>query len=146
MGSVVQATCRAKLTSSRTGYLPTNGGSKQFPCCKGSFQQEADQKTPRADLIDHQRPAIELSCQASISLLGQSHYRETVLKDLCEEAGGRPAFQSSGWVKVGKYSCDSPENKTIRFALEELLANLGRRGAQWRGERCLTSLWIFIGV
>lgn len=118
---MVQATCwarecHAKLTSKCTGYLQTNGGSKQFHCCKGSLQQEADHKTSQADLIDHQRPATELSHQTSISLLGQSllqrnSYRRTPVKKLEKDLHCKAVGES----KWGNYSCDLPENCSFHW-------------------------------
>lgn len=153
MGSTVQDTCWArdhhtKLTSKCTGYLQTNGGSKQFHCCKGSFQQEADQETSQADLIDRRRPVIEFLPQTSISLLSQSllhrnSYRRTSLKKPEKDLHFKGVSESR-WKN---YTCDSPEKKTALFSQEELLTNLGRRRGRrlgWQGDQCLIALWIFI--
>lgn len=121
MHSTMWATCWArehhtKLTSKRTGYLQTNGSSKQYHCCQGSFQQESDQKTSQADLIDHQRPATELSCHTSISLVGQTlwqrnSYRRTSVKKPEKDLN----FKAVGESRWRNYSCDSRENKTVHF-------------------------------
>lgn len=153
MGSTVQDTCwardhHAKLTSKCTGYLQTNGGSKQFHCCKGSFQQEADQETSQADLIDHRRPVIEFSPQTSISLLSQSllhrnSYRRTSVKKPEKDLHFKGVSES----RRKNYTCDSPEKKTALFSQEEILTNICRRRGRrlgWQGDQCLIALWIFI--
>lgn len=105
MGLTVQDTCwardhHAQLTSKCTGYLQTNGGSKQFHCCKGSFQQEADQETSQADLIDHRSQWLNFHTRHQSRSSVTLYYIETVIEGPLWRSQRKTCI-SKKWVSQG---------------------------------------------